>query len=99
MCLIAATDCMKHASTPLADPPSLLPLPLPLPPQDAPGCHEFLLQDDGKWLHVKETETIGEGDAGVLGGWCSTLGGLSRQHLGGMGPQLHGIQTASTGHP
>jgi sedoheptulose-bisphosphatase len=29
--------------------------------KDAPGCHEFLLQDDGKWLHVKETETIGEG--------------------------------------
>lgn len=29
--------------------------------KDAPGCHEFLLQDDGKWLHVKETTTIGEG--------------------------------------
>lgn len=29
--------------------------------KDAPGCHEFLLQDDGKWLHVKETESIGEG--------------------------------------
>lgn len=28
---------------------------------DAPGCHEFLLQDDGKWLHVKETTSIGEG--------------------------------------
>ena len=26
-----------------------------------PGTHEFLLQDDGKWLHVKETTTIGEG--------------------------------------
>jgi sedoheptulose-bisphosphatase len=26
-----------------------------------PGCHEFLLQDDGKWLHVKETTEIGEG--------------------------------------
>ena len=25
-----------------------------------PGCHEFLLQDDGKWLHVKETTHIGE---------------------------------------
>ena len=24
-----------------------------------PGCHEFLLQDDGKWLHVKETTEIG----------------------------------------
>eukprot|EP00884_Botryococcus_braunii_P015696 jgi/Botrbrau1/280/Bobra.0022s0248.2 len=29
--------------------------------KDAPGCHEFLLQDDGKWLHVKETTDIGEG--------------------------------------
>ena len=26
--------------------------------KDAPGCHEFLLQDDGKWLHVKETVGI-----------------------------------------
>ena len=25
-----------------------------------PGTHEFLLQDDGKWLHVKETTEIGE---------------------------------------
>ena len=29
--------------------------------RDAPGCHEFLLQDDGKWMHVKETTHIGEG--------------------------------------
>lgn len=29
--------------------------------KDAPGCHEFLLQDDGKWIHVKETTQIGEG--------------------------------------
>ena len=28
--------------------------------KDAPGCHEFLLQDDGKWLHVKETTEIGK---------------------------------------
>ena len=27
--------------------------------KDAPGCHEFLLQDDGKWMHVKETTEIG----------------------------------------
>lgn len=27
--------------------------------KDAPGCHEFLLQDDGKWVHVKETFEIG----------------------------------------
>lgn len=47
-------------------------LPLPPPLQDAPGCHEFLLQDDGKWLHVKETENIGEaalGAAGTRGYW------------------------------
>lgn len=29
--------------------------------QDVPGTHEFLLMDDGKWLHVKETTEIGEG--------------------------------------
>jgi Fructose-1-6-bisphosphatase, C-terminal domain len=28
--------------------------------KDYPGTHEFLLQDDGKWLHVKETYEIGE---------------------------------------
>ena len=28
--------------------------------KDAPGCHEFLLMDDGKWMHVKETTEIGE---------------------------------------
>ena len=28
--------------------------------KDAPGCQEFLLQDDGKWVHVKETTEIGE---------------------------------------
>ena len=27
--------------------------------KDAPGTHEFLLQDDGKWVHVKETHEIG----------------------------------------
>jgi len=26
-----------------------------------PGTHEFLLQDDGQWLHVKETTEIGKG--------------------------------------
>jgi len=29
--------------------------------KDFPGCHEFLLQDDGKWIHVKETTQIAEG--------------------------------------
>ncbi len=28
--------------------------------KDCPGCHEFLLMDDGKWMHVKETTEIGE---------------------------------------
>ena len=28
--------------------------------KDAPGCHEFLLQDDGKWFHVTETTEIGQ---------------------------------------
>ena len=27
--------------------------------KDAPGCHEFVLQDDGKWMHIKETTEIG----------------------------------------
>ncbi|KAH9615843.1 hypothetical protein KSS87_022834 [Heliosperma pusillum] len=29
--------------------------------KDFPGTHEFLLLDDGKWQHVKETTEIGEG--------------------------------------
>eukprot|EP00249_Psilotum_nudum_P016044 c25629_g1_i1 orf=157-1368(+) len=29
--------------------------------KDYPGTHEFLLLDDGKWQHVKETTEIGEG--------------------------------------
>mmetsp|Transcript_30823 Transcript_30823/g.66155 ORF Transcript_30823/g.66155 Transcript_30823/m.66155 type:complete len:390 (-) Transcript_30823:116-1285(-) len=29
--------------------------------KDTPGCHEFLLQDDGKFVHVKETTNISEG--------------------------------------
>ncbi|KAL5709219.1 sedoheptulose-bisphosphatase [Ranunculus cassubicifolius] len=29
--------------------------------KDYPGTHEFLLLDEGKWQHVKETTTIGEG--------------------------------------
>lgn len=40
--------------------------------KDAPGCHEFLLQDDGKWVHVKETFEIGTcvvDPAWLLLGW------------------------------
>ncbi|XP_074591437.1 sedoheptulose-1,7-bisphosphatase, chloroplastic [Curcuma longa] len=29
--------------------------------KDCPGTHEFLLLDEGKWQHVKDTTTIGEG--------------------------------------
>ncbi|XP_004503228.1 sedoheptulose-1,7-bisphosphatase, chloroplastic [Cicer arietinum] len=29
--------------------------------KDFPGTHEFLLLDEGKWQHVKETNEIGEG--------------------------------------
>merc|ERR1711924_97222 len=29
--------------------------------KDFPGCHEFLLLDDGTWQHVKETTQINEG--------------------------------------
>ncbi|VFQ80418.1 unnamed protein product [Cuscuta campestris] len=29
--------------------------------KDVPGTHEFLLLDDGKWQHVKDTTEIGEG--------------------------------------
>nr|ACU18796.1 unknown [Glycine max] len=29
--------------------------------KDFPGTHEFLLLDEGKWQHVKETTEIGEG--------------------------------------
>lgn len=29
--------------------------------KDFPGTHEFLLLDEGKWQHVKETHEIGEG--------------------------------------
>ncbi len=36
-----------------------------------PGTHEFLLQDDGKFIHVKETTEIG--------GWHCHRGRLSRR--------------------
>ncbi|CAL5366134.1 unnamed protein product [Camellia sinensis] len=29
--------------------------------KDIPGTHEFLLLDEGKWIHVKDTTEIGEG--------------------------------------
>lgn len=37
-----------------------------------PGCHEFLLMDDGKWVHVKETTGV----------WvCGVCGGGGRQNV------------------
>lgn len=44
--------------------------------KDAPGCHEFLLMDDGKWMHVKETTHIGEFGSGTgRYGYSRTGGG------------------------
>merc|ERR1719331_302342 len=45
--------------------------------KDYPGCHEFLLQDDGKFIHVKETTSIAEGkmfSPGNLRATCDTPG-------------------------
>ena len=39
--------------------------------KDCPGCHEFLLQDDGKWMHVKESTEIGAHPGGAC--WLSAL--------------------------
>jgi len=38
-----------------------------------PGTHEFLLQDDGKFIHVKETTEIGGCGLGWL--WARTWAG------------------------
>ena len=43
--------------------------------KDAPGCQEFLLQDDGKWVHVKETTEIGEA-LGLLRDGARSLGSI-----------------------
>lgn len=39
-----------------------------------PGCHEFLLMDDGKWVHVKET-------TGVLARGSRVEAGMSVQFV------------------
>eukprot|EP00798_Chlamydomonas_sp_ICE-L_P007980 gene7980-1197_t len=38
-----------------------------------PGTHEFLLMDDGKWVHVKETTEIGEGKMFAPGNLRATM--------------------------
>eukprot|EP00195_Chlamydomonas_chlamydogama_P016177 CAMPEP_0202894988 /NCGR_PEP_ID=MMETSP1392-20130828/4268_1 /ASSEMBLY_ACC=CAM_ASM_000868 /TAXON_ID=225041 /ORGANISM="Chlamydomonas chlamydogama, Strain SAG 11-48b" /LENGTH=387 /DNA_ID=CAMNT_0049579851 /DNA_START=53 /DNA_END=1216 /DNA_ORIENTATION=- len=46
-----------------------------------PGCHEFLLQDDGKWLHVKETTEIGEGKLFAPGNLRATFDNPAYERL------------------
>ena len=49
--------------------------------KDAPGCHEFLLQDDGKWVHVKETTEIGEGKLFAPGNLRATFDNPAYERL------------------
>ena len=56
--------------------------------KDAPGCQEFLLQDDGKWVHVKETTEIGEA-LGLLMRY-SWIALLQSMHTEQVSP-LHGL--------
>jgi len=46
-----------------------------------PGTHEFLLLDDGKWLHVKETTAIGEGKLFSPGNLRATFDNPNYQKL------------------
>lgn len=46
-----------------------------------PGTHEFLLQDDGKWLHVKETTEIGEGKLFAPGNLRATFDNPAYERL------------------
>ncbi|KAG2448279.1 hypothetical protein HYH02_006863 [Chlamydomonas schloesseri] len=49
--------------------------------KDAPGCHEFLLMDDGKWMHVKETTHIGEGKMFAPGNLRATFDNPAYERL------------------
>lgn len=49
--------------------------------KDAPGCHEFLLMDDGKWVHVKETTEIGEGKMFAPGNLRATFDNPAYERL------------------
>jgi sedoheptulose-bisphosphatase len=46
-----------------------------------PGTHEFLLQDDGKWLHVKDTTEIGEGKLFAPGNLRATFDNPAYERL------------------
>jgi len=46
-----------------------------------PGCHEFLLMDDGKWMHVKETTEIGEGKLFAPGNLRATFDNPAYERL------------------
>ncbi|KAF6254444.1 sedoheptulose-1,7-biphosphatase [Scenedesmus sp. NREL 46B-D3] len=45
------------------------------------GCHEFLLMDDGKWVHVKETTEIGEGKLFAPGNLRATFDNPAYERL------------------
>lgn len=46
-----------------------------------PGTHEFLLMDDGKWVHVKETTKIGEGKLFAPGNLRATFDNPAYERL------------------
>ncbi|GBF92034.1 hypothetical protein Rsub_04381 [Raphidocelis subcapitata] len=46
-----------------------------------PGTHEFLLMDDGKWMHVKETTHIGEGKLFAPGNLRATFDNPAYERL------------------
>jgi sedoheptulose-bisphosphatase len=46
-----------------------------------PGTHEFLLMDDGKWMHVKETTNIGEGKLFAPGNLRATFDNPAYERL------------------
>lgn len=49
--------------------------------KDAPGCHEFLLMDDGTWTHVKETFEIGKGKMFAPGNLRATFDNPAYERL------------------
>ena len=46
-----------------------------------PSTHEFLLMDDGKWVHVKETTEIGEGKLFAPGNLRATFDNPAYERL------------------
>merc|ERR1712193_473128 len=60
--------------------------------KDCPGCHEFLLQDDGKFIHVKETTEIAEGKMFSPGNLRATFDNqYTLRYTGGMVPDVFQI--------